>query len=170
LKFDPANPDRLTERAKGVLAESEAAAMHRGASAIAPEDLLLALARRDRGVGRRILERFSIQLDKLQSELTTLAPHHETGPSRPAALGFSPEALHVLAWAKEEAAALDHRYLGTEHLVLGLLRDPTSKAATFLRDRSASSERAREILHSILYGDAASEPAAEANPPSSNAR
>lgn len=124
--------------------------MRRGASQIGPEDLLLALARRDRGVGRAVLEDFSIELDKLQSELSVLAPQHERGASWPSALGFSPQALHVLAWAKEEAAALDHRYLGTEHLVLGLLRDTTSTAGTFLRERSASSERARIIIRSIL--------------------
>jgi ATP-dependent Clp protease ATP-binding subunit ClpC len=153
LQFDTANPDHLTDRAKAVLVEAERVAMARNSSDIAPEDLLLALARRDRGVGRCILEEMSIDLQKLQDELSLLAPHRERGVSWRAALGFSPEALHVLAWAKEEAAALNHRYLGTEHLVLGLLRDEKSKAGSFLRERSASSERAREILCAILYRD-----------------
>ncbi len=156
MKLDPANPDRLTDRAKGVFVEAEAVAMARNCRNIAPEDLLLALARRDRGVGRCVLESLSINLEGLQGELAALAPHHERGVSWPAALGFSPEALHVFAWAKEEAASLDHRYLGTEHLVLGLLRDEMSKAGTFLRDRSASSERAREALRAILGGDTGS--------------
>jgi ATP-dependent Clp protease ATP-binding subunit ClpC len=149
LKFNSAN----TDRAKSVFAEAEAVAMRRAASDIAPEDLLLALARCDRGVGRLILEGFSIKLDALQDELASLAPRHEIPESQHVALGFSPEAQHVLAWAKEEAAALKHGYLGTEHVVLGLLRDATSNAGMFLRERSASSERAREILCSILYGD-----------------
>ena len=156
LKFDPANPDRLTDRARSVLAEAEAVAMARNSSDIAPEDLLLALARRDRGVGLRVLEGMSIELDKLQDEVAALVPHRERGMSWPSALGFSPEALHVLAWAKEEAAGLDHGYLGTEHLVLGLLRDEKSKAGSFLRDRSASSERAREVLRSVLSGNTGS--------------
>ena len=126
--------------------------MARNSRDIAPEDLLLGLARSDRGVGRCMLETFSINLDGLKDELSLLAPHHERGVAWPSALGFSPEALHVLAWAKEEAASFDHRYLGTEHLVLGLLRDEKSKAGTFLRERSASSERARDALRSILMG------------------
>lgn len=127
--------------------------MERNSSDIAPEDLLLALARRDRGVGRCVFEGMSIDLETLQEQLALLAPHRERGRSWPSALGFSPEALHVLAWAKEEAAALGHRYLGTEHLALGLLRDEKSKAGSFLRDRSASIERAREVLRSILVGE-----------------
>jgi ATP-dependent Clp protease ATP-binding subunit ClpC len=153
LKFDSANPDSLTDRAKRVFVEAEAVAMRRGAHQIAPEDLLLALARCDRGVGRGVLEGSGIELDKLQEELAGLAPQNEVRSIRPAALGFSPEALHVLGWAKEEAAALDHNYLGTEHLVLGLLREPASKAASFLNERSASCERAREIVRSILCVD-----------------
>ena len=156
MKFDPANPDCLTDRAKSVLAEAEAVAMARNSSDIAPEDLLLALARRDRGVGRCVLEEMSIHLDKLQDELALLTSSRERGTCWPSALGFSPESLHVLAWAKEEAAALAHRYLGTEHLVLGLLRDEKSKAGPFLRDQSASSERAREALRKILGGEAGS--------------
>lgn len=152
MKFDPANPDLLTGRAKRVFVEAEAIAMRRGSSQIAPEDLPLALARCDRGVGRVVLESFSIEADQLREALPALAPRHEVGACRPAPLGFSPDALHVVAWAKEEAAALGHRYLGTEHLVLGLLRDETSEAGAYLRDRSASVERAREILRSILGG------------------
>ena len=156
MKIDSANPDRLTDRAKSVFIEAEAVAMARNSSEIAPEDLLLALARRHRGVGRRVLEGMSIELDKLQGELAALLPRRERGISWPSALGFSPDALHVLAWAKEEAAALDHRYLGTEHLVLGLLRDEKSKAGSLIRDLSASSGRAREVLRSVLGGEARS--------------
>jgi ATP-dependent Clp protease ATP-binding subunit ClpC len=151
LKIDPANPDRLTDRAKSVFVRAEAVAMGRGADEIAPEDLLLALARCDRGVGRTILEGFAIELDKLQEELKPLAPRAGIEPFRPVALGFSPAALRVLAWAKEEAAALNHMYLGTEHLVLGLLCDETSSAGAFLRARSASSERARQMVRSLLH-------------------
>jgi ATP-dependent Clp protease ATP-binding subunit ClpC len=153
LNFDPTNPDRITDPAKRVLVKAEALAIGRGSSQITPEDLLLALARCDRHVGRVVLEGFSIELDKLQDELAVLAPQGQAGECPPTAVAFSLETLRALEYAKQEAAALDHGYIGTEHLVLGLLRDGTSKAGQFLRERSASSEGARVILHWVLHGD-----------------
>jgi ATP-dependent Clp protease ATP-binding subunit ClpC len=147
LKFAPDNPDRLTDRAKRVFRAAEAIAMARNACDIAPYDLLLAIAECDRGVGRFMLEELSIDLVELKGESSQ--KNEESGNTW-AALGFSPETLHVFAWAKEEARLLGHNYIGTEHLVLGLLRDEQSKAGTFLRDRSASSERARDTLREIL--------------------
>lgn len=149
MKFDPANPERIGDATRRVLEGAEKAAIARGSSTISPEDLLLALARGDRKLGRALLEGFSIDLDQLEPELACLAPQHAE-PSPPAAAEFSPDTLRVLARAKEEAAALEQNYLVTEHLVLALLGDATSRAGSFLRERGASIDQAREILRTFL--------------------
>lgn len=150
MKFDPANPDRISDRVRRTFDQAEALAMARNSSDIAPEDKLLALARGERGLGHCMLEGMSIELDKLQDELAVLVPHCRRDATCAAELGFSPDALRVLALAKAEAAALGHHYLATEHLILGLLRDEKSQAGSFLREHSATIGRAREILLAIL--------------------
>jgi len=124
--------------------------MERNANEIEPEDVLLALARGQLGVGRRILEALSVHLEQMQDELARLVPHRPRGLGWKSALAFSAEALHALAWAKEEAASLGHNYLGTEHIVLGILRDPNSRAAKFLREQHATIESARDAVRTIL--------------------
>ncbi|MCH7546881.1 MAG: hypothetical protein IID30_10830 [Planctomycetes bacterium] len=124
---------------------AEKNALNRHANNITPEDILVALAQCDRGVGRSILENVGIDLVQITDQITQLAPHVATD-SQWVALGFDSVALHALAWAKEEARALNHNYHGTEHLVLGLLRDKDSPASSFLRKNGASLENVRDAL------------------------
>jgi hypothetical protein len=146
----PLIPSATTDRARSVLAAAQKIAVDRRADDVTPEHLLLAIAERDRGVGRVVLEQCGLDLAEAQEQVSELVLPRVERISRPAKPGLDAAALHILAWAREEAAALGHRVLGTEHLVLGILRDSVSPASAFLRTSGVSIENARTQLHTIL--------------------
>jgi uncharacterized protein (TIGR03435 family) len=141
--------ERYTERARRVLFFARYEASHHGSVAIEPEHLLLGVIREGRGITARLLARSSVSLvelrqeleDRLSQESTTRASHD---------IPFSKATKRVLKAAAEEADRLLHNYIGTEHLLLGLLSADTSTAAAIFSDHGLRLDAVRDDLVSLL--------------------
>lgn len=140
---------RLTDRAIYVLAEARHQAAARGHSHIDPQHVLLALTIVKPGACQMVLERLGIDLLRDREEIAAMVPaaipRESTGkPS------FSPTVKQLVEEARRSARALDFNYIGTEHLVLGLLRCGPCPAGDYLRARGVTEERFIEELEWFL--------------------
>src|SRR5437764_14369388 len=144
--------ERYTEKARRVIFFARYEASQFGAPAIEPEHLLLGLMREDKTLTSRFFPRASVTIEAIRKEIegrTLLREKISTSVELP----LAPETKRVLAYAHEESDRLQHRHIGTEHLLLGLLREDRSMAAELLYERglrlnAARNEIAREELES----------------------
>jgi hypothetical protein len=132
--------ERYTEKARRVIFFARYEASHYGSPYIETEHLLLGLLREDREVAR-LLPPGSPESIRKQIDAKTEA---RPGTSTSVDLPLSNESKRVLAYAAEEAERLAHKHIGTEHLLLGLLREKKSFAADMLAERGVVLERLRE--------------------------
>lgn len=146
----------FSDRAKRAMSSAEREARAGGADEVFPEHLLLALAKGEPGVARMALEACGVDLAKRIASIPVPGRSTAVAPDRPArvAVSMSSKMLHTLGFAKEEAAALGHLYLGTEHLLLGLLRLEESPGAEFLRADGITIAQIRSVLGAVLRGRA----------------
>ncbi len=126
--------ERYTEKARRVIFFARYEASQFGAPAIEPEHLLLGLMREDKTLTSRFLARAQASLEMIRKEIEGRAPLREK-ISTSVELPLAPETKRVLAFAHEESDRLQHRHIGTEHLLLGLLREERSMAAEILYER-----------------------------------
>lgn len=144
------NGYNFTERVRKVLsiAREEAARLHH--EYIGTEHILLGLVREGDGVAAAVLENLSVDLGDIQQRIERAVkngrPGQTTGPDLP----YTSRAKKVLELAMEEARDLHHAYVGTEHLLLGLLREERGIAAQVLVDAGATLDGAREETLRIL--------------------
>ncbi len=134
--------ERFNGRARQVvvLAQEEARTLDHGY--IGTEHLLLGLIREGDGLAGRALESLGIGLDAVRKQVAELV-----GPGQPAPSGhipFTPRAKKVLQFGRDEARDLGHGYIGTEHILLGLIREGSGVAARVLAALGASLDRVRE--------------------------
>jgi ATP-dependent Clp protease ATP-binding subunit ClpC len=116
---------------------------------VGPEHLLLGLTHESTGgVGAGTLESLGIGLEAARQQVAEVAGRGERAPS--GHLPFTPQAKEVLKLALDEAAQLGHGYVGTEHILLGLIRGGDGVAARVLTGLGADLERARERVIQIL--------------------
>src|SRR3954453_18153395 len=126
--------ERYTEKARRVIFFARYEASQFGAPAIEPEHLLLGLMREDKTLTARFLARAQASIEAIRKEIegrTLLREKISTSVELP----LAPETKRVLAYAHEESDRLQHRHIGTEHLLLGLLREDRSMAAEILYER-----------------------------------
>jgi ATP-dependent Clp protease ATP-binding subunit ClpA len=135
--------ERYTEKARRVIFFARYEASQFGAKALEPEHLLLGLMRDDKTLTARFLARAQTSLESIRKEIEGRAPLREK-ISTSVELPLAPETKRVLAYAEEERDHLQHRHLGTEHLLLGLLREERSMAAEILYKRGLRLEAVRE--------------------------
>src|SRR2546423_9570293 len=135
--------ERYTEKARRVIFFARYEASQFGAPAIEPEHLLLGLMREDKSLTARFLARAQTSLEAIRKEIEGRAPLREK-ISTSVELPLAPETKRVLAYAHEESYRLQHRHTGTEHLLLGLLREERSMAAEILYDRGLRLNAVRE--------------------------
>ena len=134
--------ERYTEKARRVIFFARYEASEVGSPSIETEHFLLGLLREDKALSSRFLP----SIDSVESirqrirALTTVRPKISTSVDLP----LSDESKRVLAYAAEETERLNHKHVGTEHLLLGLLRDENSLAATVLRERGLAIGSVRE--------------------------
>jgi uncharacterized protein (TIGR03435 family) len=121
--------ERYTERARRALFFARYEATQVGSASIETEHLLLGLAREGHGPTMRILARAHLSLESLRQELATRFPEKALTSIE---IPFSTETKRVLAFAAEEADRLRHHDIGTEHLLMGILREEGSVAAATL--------------------------------------
>lgn len=136
--------ERFTEKARRVIFFARYEASHYGASEISTEHLLLELLREAKelffvaGSGSDQLESIHEEIDK--------AIEHRPSIATSVDLPLSSESRHVLTAAADEADLLAHKHIGTEHLLLGILRQEKSLAAQILRKRGFEAEQIRERI------------------------
>ena len=134
--------ERYTEKARRVIFFARYEASEFGSSSIETEHLLLGLLREDKALTNRFLP----AIDSVESirnrvrAVTPMRPKISTSVDLP----LSQESQRVLAYAAEETERLSHRHLGTEHLLLGLLREENCLTATLLREHGLAIETVRE--------------------------
>jgi ATP-dependent Clp protease ATP-binding subunit ClpC len=125
--------ERYTERARRVLffARHEAGAI--GGSAIETEHLLIGLLREGKGLTSRMFERSHISLATIRQEIEARTPVRDSVATS-VELPFSTATQRILQSAAAEADLLGHNHIGTEHLLLGILREPLSLAGMLLAE------------------------------------
>jgi uncharacterized protein (TIGR03435 family) len=145
LDYDSRMFDRFTQRARTVLFYARLAVSQSGSSAVEPEHILLGMLDEGNGLGIRILAKLGGNLDELRREiLRRLTVYGKIPESDEVPLSASSE--RVLQYAAQEADRLLHDLIGTEHLLLGVLREERSIAAEVLAARGLGIEAVREAI------------------------
>jgi ATP-dependent Clp protease ATP-binding subunit ClpA len=137
--------ERYTEKALRVIFFSRYEASQFGASQIGTEHVLMGLLREDRKLTARFFSERNANLELIRKEIEERATVRARGASQ-IDLPLSDAAKRALAFASEESDLLGHRHIGTEHLLLGLLREENSIAAEILQDRGLRFSDIRQDL------------------------
>jgi ATP-dependent Clp protease ATP-binding subunit ClpC len=124
-------------------------ASHLGAHSIQTEHVLLGLIREGKGLTQRLLNRGSVKMDEMRRQVEGRCRYGDQ-VSTTVEMPLSPEVKRVLALAQDEAEQLGHSYTGTEHLLLGLLREDTATAAEVLRENGLTLQFLREEIVRLL--------------------
>ncbi len=144
--------ERFTDRARKVMALANQEAQRFNHEYIGTEHLLLGLALERSGVGAMVMKNLGVDLARLRAEVEKLV---KPGPNMVAMdkLPETPRAKRAVEYAVEEARALNHNYVGTEHLLLGLLRESDGVAAQVLMNLGLKLEDVRqEVLNLVAAG------------------
>ncbi|MDR1891353.1 MAG: ATP-dependent Clp protease ATP-binding subunit [Puniceicoccales bacterium] len=140
----------LTPRAQQVLAMARQEAERLGQSVIGPEHLLLALMRLPQCIAISILRSLGVDLEKVCAEIERRLSKANTDSQNGANITLSPIVQKVLLAAAKEANMLQHPYVGTEHLLLGILREDDEIAAKILSEAGVKVENCRQAILSAL--------------------
>src|SRR5881397_926646 len=141
--------NRFTLRALRVLFYARSEVSQLGSSAVEPEHILLGVLDEGNGLGSRILARTGDALDDFRSDIVRRLTGREKVPESDE-IPFSASCERALQYAAEEADRLLHNYVGTEHLLLGLLREERSVAATILMEKGMRLNTVREDIVALL--------------------
>ncbi|MFZ5900114.1 ATP-dependent Clp protease ATP-binding subunit [Desulforudis sp. 1088] len=145
---------RFTKRAQKVILLAQEEARRFNYPYVGTEHLLLGLIREGEGVGARILLELGLDADKVRAAIEqTVETGQPPAPLREVAL--TPRAKRVLELSVDEARQLGHNYVGTEHLLLGLIREGEGVAAQILTGMGADLDRVRQMIVQIMGGGAA---------------
>lgn len=141
--------ERFTERARKVVFHAQKEAKQLKHNIVGTEHLLLGLIQEGEGVAGRALEELGISLEKVREEVIKII-----GVGDQSYLGrcLYPRAKRVLELAVDEARQLGHNYVGTEHILLGLIREGEGVAAQVLKNMGADMETARKQVMRMLGG------------------
>ncbi len=140
--------DKFTERARRVLTLAQEEAQRFNHNYIGTEHLLLGLVREGDGVAAKVLNNLGVELSKVRSAVEFIIGRGEKPAG--ADIGLTPRAKKVIELAVEEARRLNHSYIGTEHLLLGLVREGEGIAFGVLESLGVSLERVRTETTRIL--------------------
>src|SRR3569623_600320 len=140
--------DKFSERAKKVLVLSQEEALRFNHNYIGTEHLLLGLVREGEGVAAKVLGNLGVERNKVRSAVEFIIGRGDrtvTGD-----IGLTPRAKKVIELSVDEARRLNHHYIGTEHLLLGLVREGEGIAAGVLKSLSESLDKVRSQVIYVL--------------------
>jgi len=143
---------RFTERAQRVMVLSQEEARRLGHTVVGTEHILLGLIAEGEDVAARALLSLGISIDQVRSEVERIIGRGEKPTEGP--IGFTPRSKRVLELAFDEARRLGHTYIGTEHLLLGLIREGEGVAAQVLYNLGADLDKVRAQVTSQMGGGA----------------
>lgn len=141
--------ERFTERAKKVMALANREAIGFKHIYIGTEHMLLGLVSEGLGVGATALKNLGVDLDKVREEMAKLIKPGSDMATM-GKLPTTPRAKEAIESAIEEARSLDHNFIGTEHLLLGLLHVPEGVAARTLTNLGLTSDQVREEILRVV--------------------
>jgi ATP-dependent Clp protease ATP-binding subunit ClpC len=141
--------ERYTERARRVIFFARYEASQLGSNSIETEHLLLGLIREGKGLTSRIFSKSHLSMDSIRKEIEGRALFRDK-VSTSVDIPLSLESKRVLGYASEEAERMLHNYIGTEHILLGLMREEKSVAAGILADKGMRLAAVREDIVQLL--------------------
>ena len=159
--------ERFTDRARRVVVLAQEEARMLGHNYIGTEHILLGLIHEGEGVAAKALESLGVSQKAARQQVEVIIGRGEQAPS--GHIPFTPRAKKVLELALREALQLGHNYIGTEHILLGLIREGEGVAPQVLVKLGADLNRVRQQVIQLLHGYPGTEPAAAAGAPSETA-
>jgi ATP-dependent Clp protease ATP-binding subunit ClpC len=142
--------ERFTERARRVVVLAQEEARLLDHNYIGTEHLLLGLIHEGEGVAAEALERLGVSLAAVRGEVERIIGRGKGTPTEQGHIPFTPRSKKVLELSLREALNLGHNYIGTEHILLGLIREGHGVAALVLTKLGADLARVRELVTEIL--------------------
>jgi ATP-dependent Clp protease ATP-binding subunit ClpC len=142
--------ERFTERAKQVIVLGQDEARTLKHNYIGTEHILLGLLLEEEGLAARVLNSLDITVDEVRHQVARIVGQGDEVST--AQLPFTPRAKKVLELALREALSLGHNYIGTEHILLGMVRENEGVAARILLDFDADAEKIRNEIIRMLSG------------------
>ncbi len=141
---------RFTEKAQKVLALAQEEAIRHGHGFIGTEHILLGLVREGEGIAAKALTALGLSAEKIQQEVETLIGQSSDAVQM---VYYTPRAKKVIELSMDEARKLGHSYVGTEHILLGLIREGEGVAARVLNNMGVSLNKARQHVLQLLGGN-----------------
>ena len=148
--------ERFTDRARRVIVLAQEEARMLNHNYIGTEHILLGLLHEGEGVAAKALESLEISLDAVRQQVEQIIGQGQHAPS--GHIPFTPRAKKVLELTRREAERLGHNYIGTEHILLGLIREGEGVAAQVLVTLGADLNRVRQTVIEVMHGHPAKEP------------
>ena len=140
--------ERFSEGARKVLTQAQMEAQRLGHSYIDTEHILLGLVADESGIGAKALKNLGVSLNKVQAAVEFVVGKGERQSSRE--LDLAPRAKRVIEFAVDEARRSSSSYIGSEHLLLGLLRESEGVASSILQSFGITLEQARTEVNRIV--------------------
>ena len=141
--------ERYTERARRVIFFARYEASQLGSNSIETEHLLLGLIREGKGLTSRIFSKSHLSMESIRKEIEGRALYRDK-VSTSVDIPLSPESKRTLGYASEEAERMLHNYIGTEHILLGLMREEKCVAAAILAEKGMRLSAVREDIVQLL--------------------
>ncbi|HRY11092.1 MAG TPA: ATP-dependent Clp protease ATP-binding subunit, partial [Candidatus Nanopelagicales bacterium] len=154
--------ERFTDRARRVVVLAQEEARMLNHNYIGTEHILLGLIHEGEGVAAKALESLNISLDAVRQQVEEMIGQGQQAPS--GHIPFTPRAKKVLELSLREALQLGHNYIGTEHILLGLIREGEGVAAQVLVKLGADLNKVRQQVIQLLSGYQGKEPATAGGP------
>ncbi len=148
--------ERFTDRARRVVVLAQEEARMLNHNYIGTEHILLGLIHEGEGVAAKALESMGISLEAVRNQVTEIIGRGQTAPA--GHIPFTPRAKKVLELSLREALQLGHNYIGTEHILLGLIREGEGVAAQVLTKLGADLNKVRQQVIQLLSGYSGGEP------------
>ncbi|MFZ0079257.1 MAG: Clp protease N-terminal domain-containing protein, partial [Trebonia sp.] len=152
--------ERFTDRARRVVVLAQEEARMLNHNYIGTEHILLGLIHEGEGVAAKALESLGISLEAVRQQVEEIIGQGQQAPS--GHIPFTPRAKKVLELSLREALQLGHNYIGTEHILLGLIREGDGVAAQVLVKLGADLNRVRQQVIQLLHGYQGKEPSGSA--------
>jgi ATP-dependent Clp protease ATP-binding subunit ClpC len=150
--------ERFTDRARQAMALAQEEARRLNHDHVGTEHLLLGLIREGEGVAAKALESLGISLQAVREQVEEIIGHGQQAPS--GRIPYTPRAKKALELSLREALHLGHHYIGTEHILLGVIREGEGPAAQVLVNLGGDLNRVRQQVIQLLHGYQGKEPAA----------